>query len=67
MGEEIRLEAALRALAESQAERDITRATVHRLLTEMRRYVIHHGNGINECVAWRTLKTMFGVDESKGA
>lgn len=30
-------------------------------LIEMRRYVLHHGVLLGECVAWNKLKEMFGV------
>ena len=34
-----------------------------KLLTEMRRYVVHHGLLIGECVAWNKLKKLYGVIE----
>lgn len=40
---------------------------VRALLIEMRRYVMHHGLLIGECVAWGKLKAMFGVGQSDEA
>ncbi len=32
-----------------------------RLLIEMRKYVVHHGILIGECVAWSKLKVLYGI------
>jgi len=37
---------------------------VQKLLLDMKRYVMHHGLLLGECVAWNKLKGAFGVDEA---
>lgn len=37
------------------------------LLIEMRKYVLHHGILLGECVAWNALKALYGTGQDQMA
>lgn len=52
-----------RAIVHEEHQANAVRA----LLIEMRRYVMHHGVPIGECVAWNKLKSLFGIGIDEAA
>lgn len=51
-------------MRDAEAELTSERDTLHKLVEDMRAYVLHHGILIGECVAWEKLKQLTGVGQS---